>query len=56
LGSDSVSVIETVTVRQVMNITPMGKYPPHIVIAPNRSRAYVMNWENNDVSVIDIAP
>jgi YVTN family beta-propeller protein len=55
-GSNSVYMINTKTNRVVGSAIPVGSQPFAVAIASNAKRAYVSNYADGTVSVIDIAP
>lgn len=55
-GSNSVYMIDTKTNQVVGSAIPVGTQPWAIAIASNAKRAYVSNYADGTVSVINIAP
>ena len=51
-GSDSVSVIDTLALRNVKTIA-VGKNPTGLAVNPVRNEVYVANTESNNLSIID---
>lgn len=52
-AANTVSVIDTST-QQVVCTIPVGHYPYTVAVAPNGKRAYVTNWDDASVSVINV--
>jgi YVTN family beta-propeller protein len=55
-GSNSVLMIDTKTNQVAGSSITVGTQPYSIAISPNAKRAYVSNYADGTVSVIDIAP
>jgi YVTN family beta-propeller protein len=50
--SDSVSVIDTLALRNIKTIT-VGKNPTGLAVNPARNEVYVANTDSNNVSIIN---
>jgi DNA-binding beta-propeller fold protein YncE len=47
--------IDTATAKAAGSAIAVGHYPSSVAVAPDGTHAYVANWYDNNVSVIDIS-